>query len=132
MPEIIDEILHSEKWYCTVTDDNCGLKRVVIVDPVYKSKTFIEIWEKEIHIKTNHSDHTYRLFPKGNAVTCEYIGTHRGLLKHKLLPKITPVNNINYLVNNKTDDIYQNEKDHYRSQRLYDEFINDTIPIPFF
>ena len=71
-----------------------GLERITIKDPNYKSEACIEIWQHEIHIRTAWSNYTYRIFTRGNAVWCEYIGAYRGLLEQKLLPSLTPKMNI--------------------------------------
>ncbi|MCD7976653.1 MAG: hypothetical protein LUG51_05685 [Tannerellaceae bacterium] len=94
LPEIIHEIFTSEKWQSDVTEEQNGLRRVVIKDLMYDSKANIEIWENEIHIKTAWSNYTYRIFTQGNSVLCEYIGAYRGLLEQNLLPQLTPVKNI--------------------------------------
>ena len=71
-----------------------GLERVTIKDPNYESEACIEIWQHEIHIRTAWSNYTYRIFTRGNADWCEYIGAYRGLLEQKLLPSLTPKMNI--------------------------------------
>lgn len=94
LTDIIDEILHSDRWIAEVKEDACGLKRISIKDPFYDSKAVIDIWEQEIHILTAWSGYTYRIYPKDGAIWCEYIGAYRGLLEQKLLPGITPLENI--------------------------------------
>lgn len=90
LPEIIEEILHSEKWITSVKEDISGRKLVVIRDPSYASEATVEIYAREITIKTAWSNYTYRLFVLGNNVWCEYNGAYRGLLEQNLLPSITP------------------------------------------
>lgn len=94
LPEIIDEIMHSDKWQTKVLEKMHGLERVTIKDPNFDSEACIEIWEREIHIRTAWSNYTYRIFARGNSVWCEYIGAYRGLLEQKLLPTITSKMNI--------------------------------------
>lgn len=42
-----------------------GLKRVKIKDPQFDSEACIEIWDREIHIRTAWSNYTYRIFMRG-------------------------------------------------------------------
>lgn len=54
------------------------------------SEATIEIYAKEIAIKTAWSKYTYRIFAVQDVVWCEYNGAYRGLLEQVLLPTITP------------------------------------------
>lgn len=90
LSDIIDEILKSERWITVVKDDISGRKLVVIRDQNYDSEASVEIYEREVDIKTAWSNYTYRLFAMGGGVWCEYNGAYRGLLEQKLLPTITP------------------------------------------
>lgn len=90
LPEIIEEILNNEKWISSVNEDISGRKLVVIRDPNFNSEAAVEIYEREITIKTAWSNYTYRLFVLGDNVWCEYNGAYRGLLEQNLLPTITP------------------------------------------
>lgn len=94
LPDIVAEIMHSNKWQTKVLEKMQGLERVTIKDPNYDSEASIEIWEHEIHIRTAWSNYTYRIFTRGDAVWCEYIGAYRGLLEQTLLPVLTPKMNI--------------------------------------
>ena len=94
LPEIIAEIMHSDKWQTNVLEKMNGLERVTIKDSNYDSEACIEIWKNEIHIRTAWSNYTYRIFTRGNSVWCEYIGAYRGLLEQHLLPSLTPKMNI--------------------------------------
>ena len=94
LPDIISEILHSDKWLTLVRDENHGLRRVTIKDPYFDSEACVDIWEHEIHVTTAWSNYTYRIYQKGNSVWCEYIGAYRGLLEQNLLPTMTPKENI--------------------------------------
>ena len=91
---MIAEIMHSDKWQTKILEKMHGLERMTIKDPNYESEACIEIWQHEIHIRTAWSNYTYRIFTRGNAVWCEYIGAYRGLLEQKLLPSLTPKMNI--------------------------------------
>lgn len=88
--EIVEEILNSERWNTLVKEDISGRKSAVIRDPNYNSEATVEIYDREIIIKTAWSNYTYRLFALGNEVWCEYNGAYRGLLEQNLLPTITP------------------------------------------
>ncbi len=90
LSEIVDEILNSERWTTVVKEDISGRKSVVIRDRSYDSEASIEIYAREINIKTAWSSYTYRIFVTGDNVWCEYNGAYRGLLEQKLLPVITP------------------------------------------
>lgn len=90
LPEIIEEILRNDKWISSVKEDISGRKLVVIRDPSFDSEATVEIYTREITIKTAWSNYTYRLFVLGENVWCEYNGAYRGLLEQKLLPTITP------------------------------------------
>lgn len=90
LPEIIEEILNCERWTTLVKEDISGRKLVVIRDPYYNSEATVEIYAREITIKTAWSNYTYRLFVLGDNVWCEYNGAYRGLLEQNLLPTITP------------------------------------------
>lgn len=90
LSEIIDEILNSEKWTTVVKEDISGRKSVVIRDHSYDSEASIEIYAREIDIKTAWSSYRYRIFVAGDNVWCEYNGAYRGLLEQRLLPTITP------------------------------------------
>ena len=52
LPDIISEILHSDKWLTLVRDENHGLRRVTIKDPYFDSEASVDIWEHEIHVTT--------------------------------------------------------------------------------
>ena len=44
LPEIIAEIMHSDKWQTKILEKMHGLERITIKDPNYKSEACIEIW----------------------------------------------------------------------------------------
>ncbi len=90
LSEVISEILNSERWATIVKEDISGRKSVVIRDRSYDSEASIEIYAREVCIKTAWSSYSYRLFVVGDNVWCEYNGAYRGLLEQQLLPTITP------------------------------------------
>lgn len=90
LSDIIHEILDSERWITIVKEDISGRKSVVIRDRNYDSEAAIEIYDREVDIKTAWSRYYYRLFIIGDSVWCEYNGAYRGLLEQQLLPTITP------------------------------------------
>ncbi|HIX86061.1 MAG TPA: hypothetical protein H9848_05590 [Candidatus Parabacteroides intestinigallinarum] len=158
LPDVIAEILHSDKWLTLVNDESHGLRRVTIKDPYFDSEASVDIWEQEIHITTAWSNYTYRIYQKGDSVWCEYIGAYRGLLEQNLLPTITPKENIldsevlnsslfgdkketlrNYsaenlkLKNFRRDNFvaeYQLTSPQDHPKVVYDEFIKEGIPVP--
>lgn len=90
LPEVIEEIFHSDKWQTSVKEEISGRTTVVIRDQAYGSEATIEIYSKEIEIKTAWSKYSYRIFVANEMVCCEYNGAYRGLLEQVLLPTITP------------------------------------------
>lgn len=90
LSEVISEILNSERWATIIKEDISGRKSVVIRDRSYDSEASIEIYAREVSIKTAWSSYSYRLFVVGDNVWCEYNGAYRGLLEQQLLPTITP------------------------------------------
>lgn len=157
-PDIISEILHSDKWLTLVHEEKRGLKRVIIKDPYFDSEASIDIWEREIHITTAWSNYTYRIYEKGDCVWCEYIGAYRGLLEQNLLPSLTPKDNIldsevlnsslfgekketlrnysleNLKLKNFRRDNFSGENyltsTHDHPKVVYDEYIKEGMPIP--
>ncbi len=95
LPDIINEILKSDKWIATLKEELDGRKTYLIKDPIYNnSEATIEIYDKEVLIQTAWSKYTYRIFPINNIIYCEYTGAYRGLLEQTLLPTITPKDNL--------------------------------------
>lgn len=90
LSDIVDEILQCDRWTTVIKEELSGRKVVVIRDRDYDSEASVEIYAREINIKTAWSSYTYRLFTIGDCVWCEYNGAYRGLLEQKLLPSITP------------------------------------------
>lgn len=158
LPDIIAEILHSDKWLTIANEQEEGPRRVIIKDPYFDSEATVDIWEKEIHISTAWSNYTYRIYPQGETVWCEYIGAYRGLLEQNLLPSLTPKENIldsevlgsslfgerketlrnysqenlklkNFRRNNFEGEVFlTSPEDHPKV--VYDEFIKEGIPLP--
>lgn len=90
LPEIIEEIMNSPKWQTSVKEEISGRTTVVIRDQAYDSEATVEIYAKEIDIRTAWSKYYYRIFIINDVVWCEYNGAYRGLLEQILLPTITP------------------------------------------
>ena len=61
LPEIIQEILHSDKWQTSVKEEISGRTTVVIRDQAYGSEATIEIYAQSIEIKTAWSKYFYRI-----------------------------------------------------------------------
>jgi hypothetical protein len=132
MPEIITEILDSDKWQSTVTVDCGRLKRVVLKDFMQKIVAYVDIWNQEIHIKTTRSDATYRIFCHKNHVMCEYIGSVHGLLIQRNLPKLTPISHIALYDETESEQPEpEDEIEIFHTHKNYDMFIHDDIPIPY-
>lgn len=159
LPDIISEILHSDKWQTLVKEEKQGLIRVTIKDPYFDSEATIDIWETEVHIATAWSNYTYRIYPQGEIIWCEYIGAYRGLLEQNLLPCITPKHNIldsevlnssllgqnrgtlrqysadNLKLKNFRRDNFKKGEEYLTSPQdhpkiVYDEFIKIGVPLP--
>lgn len=158
LPDVISEILHSDKWLTLVKEGKHGPRRVIIKDSHFDSEASIDIWEHEVHISTAWSNYTYRIYQKGDSVWCEYIGAYRGLLEQNLLPTMTPKENIlnsevlnSSLFGDKKETLrnYSSEnlklknfrRDNYTAEFqvtspldhpkvVYDEFIKEGIPMP--
>ncbi len=94
LSEIIDEILHSEKWNSVVIKDQDGRKYVEIRDPIFRSAATVEITPDGILIHTAFSRYSYRIFKEGLDIWCEYNGAYRGLLEQQLLPTLSPLDNL--------------------------------------
>lgn len=90
LPEIIEEIMHSDKWLTSVKEEISGRTTVIIRDQAYGSEAVVEIYAQVIEIRTAWSKYSYRIFVANDLVWCEYNGAYRGLLEQVLLPTITP------------------------------------------
>lgn len=90
LPEIIEEILHSDKWTTEVKEEINGRITYALKDRSFDSEAIVEVFEREVIVKTAWSKYTYRIFMLGDNVWCEYSGAYRGLLEQTLLPTITP------------------------------------------
>lgn len=90
LPEIVQEIMKSDKWQTEVKEEISGRTTVVIRDQAYGSEATVEIYASSIDIRTAWSKYSYRIFVTNDIVWCEYNGAYRGLLEQVLLPTITP------------------------------------------
>ena len=127
LPDIISEILHSDKWLTLVRDENHGLRRVTIKDPYFDSEASVDIWEHEIHVTTAWSNYTYRIYQKGNSVWCEYIGAYRGETLRNY--SVENLKLKNFRRDNFTAE-YQLASPQDHPKIVYDEFIKEGVPIP--
>lgn len=158
LADIREEILRSDKWLAVIKEDKPELTRVTIKDPYFDSEASVDIWREEIHITTAWSNYTYRIYHKGDAVWCEYVGAYRGLLEQNLLPKLTPKENIldSQVLNSSLFGTRQDTLRNYSTENLklkqfrrnnyvaeyqlmspqdhpkvvYDEFIKEGVPVP--
>ena len=76
LPEIIGEILNSERWTTLIKEDISGRKLVVIRDRAFDSEATVEIYSREVTIKPAWSRYPYRLLILENCVWCEYNGAY--------------------------------------------------------
>ena len=158
LQEIKDEILHSSKWLSSIMEEDHGMTLVTIADYTYGSEAEVRIWSEEIHITTAWSNFNDRIFQRGGAVWCEYVGAYRGLLEQDLLPTLTPKENIleskvlnSSLLGGKTATLRdygaknlrlkQFRRDNYTSEFelmspndhpgvVYDEYVKEGLPVP--
>ena len=90
LPEIIEEILHSDKWVTEIKEQITGRGIYALKDESFDSEAIAEIYDREVIVKTAWSKYIYRIYMLGDNPWCEYTGAYRGLLEQKLLPTITP------------------------------------------
>lgn len=91
---ILDQLLHSDFWITEVEEIDDKRKLIKIRDFAYPQEATAEVSENEILLKTAWSKYTYRLYEVNHVCWCEYTGAYRGLLEQKLLPIITPKENL--------------------------------------
>ena len=94
MANILDQLTHSDFWATEIKEDESGKKIIKIKDLAYNLEAVAEVGDNEIFIRTALSKYTYRMCQVGDECWCEYVGAYRGLLEQKLLPMITPKENI--------------------------------------
>ena len=94
LADILNQLLHSDFWITEVEEIDNGKKLIKIRDFAYPLEATAEVSSNEIFMKTAWSKYTYRLVEKNGVCWCEYDGAYRGLLEQKLLPIITPKENI--------------------------------------
>ncbi len=94
LADILDQLLHSDFWITEVEEIDEDKKVIKIRDFAYPLEATAEVNGKEILMKTAWSKYTYRLYEINGICWCEYNGAYRGLLEQKLLPIITPKENI--------------------------------------
>lgn len=94
MANILDQLTHSDFWATEIKEDESGKKIIKIKDLAYNLEAVAEVGDNEIFIRTALSKYTYRMCQVGDECWCEYVGAYRGLLEQKLLPMITPKENL--------------------------------------
>lgn len=92
--DILDQLTHSDFWATEIKEDESGKKIIKIKDLAYNLEAVAEVKDNEILIKTALSKYTYRICEINGESWCEYVGAYRGLLEQKLLPVITPKENL--------------------------------------
>lgn len=158
LPEIVAELLHSEKWLTLVKEEKENYKKLTIKDPYFDSGASVEIFKDEIQIQTAWSNYYYRIYTLGETVWCEYVGAYRGLLEQNLLPVITPKKSIlgstvlnSSILGNEPSTLkkYSEEnlklktfrRDNFKKESeltsqndhpkvVYDEFVKLDVPLP--
>ena len=91
---ILDQLMHSDFWATEIKEDESGKKIIKIKDLAYNLEAVAEVMGNEIFIKTALSKYTYRIYEVKGECWCEYVGAYRGFLEQKLLPIITPKENL--------------------------------------
>ena len=94
LTDLLDQLLHSKFWITEVEELEKGKKLIKIHDFTYPLEAIAEVTDTEIFLRTAWSKYTYRLYEVDNVCWCEYNGAYRGLLEQKLLPVITPKENL--------------------------------------
>ena len=90
----LDQLTHSDFWATEIKEDESGKKIIKNKDLAYNLEAVAEVGDNEIFIRTALSKYTYRMCQVGDECWCEYVGAYRGLLEQKLLPMITPKENL--------------------------------------
>ena len=91
---ILDQLMHSDFWATEIKEDESGKKIIKIKDLAYNLEAVAEVMGNEIFIRTALSKYTYRIYEVKGECWCEYVGAYRGFLEQKLLPIITPKENL--------------------------------------
>ena len=94
LANILDQLTHSDFWATEIKEDESGKKIIKIKDLAYNLEAVAEVGDNEIFIRTALSKYTYSICQVGDECWCEYVGAYRGLLEQKLLPMITPKENL--------------------------------------
>ena len=94
LANILDQLTHSDFFVLYIKEDESGKKIIKIKDLAYNLEAVAEVGDNEIFIRTALSKYTYRICQVGDECWCEYVGAYRGLLEQKLLPMITPKENL--------------------------------------
>ena len=94
LANILDQLTHSDFWATEIKEDESGKKNIKIKDIANNLEAEAEVGDNEIFIRTALSKYTYRICQVGDECWCEYVGAYRGLLEQKLLPMITPKENL--------------------------------------
>ena len=94
LANILDQLTHSDFWATEIKEDESGKKIIKIKYLDYNLEAVAEVGDNEIFIRTALSKYTYRICQVGDECWCEYVGAYRGLLEQKLLPMITPKENL--------------------------------------
>lgn len=92
--DILEQLLHSDFWITEVEEIGNEKQVIRIRDFAYPQEATAEVSPHEICLHTAWSKYTYRLYEENGSCWCEYIGAYRGFLEQKLLPIITPKENI--------------------------------------
>ncbi len=92
--DILEQLLHSDFWITEVEDIDDEKRIIKIRDFAYPQEARAEVTPQGICLQTALSKYTYRLFEKDGSCWCEYIGAYRGFLEQKLLPILTPKENL--------------------------------------
>ena len=138
--------------------NSLGIDPGIIVIAMMGIMIFVLLYMVRVSMKMTSFMKRYRIFMRGNAVWCEYIGAYRGLLEQKLLPSLTPKMNIldsevveSSLTGNKRQTLrtYSSEnlklknfrRDNFKEEYnvtspqdhptvVYDEYIKEGMPMP--
>ena len=130
---ILDQLSNSDFWATEIKEDESGKKTIKIKDLTYNLEAVAEVKDNEIFIKTALSKYTYRIYKVKDECWCEYVGAYRGLLEQRLLPMITPKENLlecevldSSILGGKPKTLRQYAEDNLKLKKFREQNFGDT------
>lgn len=94
LANLIDQLENSHFWESKEIQVDETKKIIKIKDFAYPQEAIAEITKGNILIRTALSKYIYHIYESEGSCWCEYDGAYRGFLEQKLLPVITPKENL--------------------------------------